>query len=179
MRLFTLGLTFLMTTLSAAETPNLLSLPVTDIAGKETTLAAYKGKATLVINVASACGYTAQYTGLEALYRKYQAKGLVVVGFPCNEFGGQEPGTEAQIKQFCSDRFQISFPLMSKVSVKGKAPHPLFAALTGKPAGFPGPVSWNFNKFLVGADGKLLARFDSSVAPDSAELIAALEKALK
>lgn len=168
-----------MTTLNAAETPNLLSLPVTDIAGKDTTLAAYKGKATLVINVASACGYTAQYAGLEALYLKYQAKGLVVVGFPCNDFGGQEPGTEAQIKKFCSDRFQITFPLMSKVSVKGQAAHPLFAALTGKAAGLPGPVSWNFNKFLISADGKLLARFDSSVGPDTAELTTAIEKALK
>jgi glutathione peroxidase len=101
------------------------------------------------------------------------------VGVPCNDFGGQEPGTEVEIKKFCSSRFQVTFPLTSKVSVKGKAAHPLFVAFTGKEAGQPGPVTWNFNKFLVGKDGKLLARFDSSVEPESAELQSAIEKALK
>jgi glutathione peroxidase len=163
----------------AAESPNLLTMPLKDIDGKEMTLAAYKAKVVLVVNVASACGYTAQYEGLEALYRKYKAKGLVIVGVPCNDFGGQEPGTEAEIKKFCSSRFEVTFPLTSKVSAKGKSAHPLFVALTGKEAGHPGPVSWNFNKFLVGPDGKLLARFDSSVAPESAELQAAIEKVLK
>jgi glutathione peroxidase len=142
-------------------------------------LGATKAKAILVVNVASECGYTAQYEGLEALYRKYKAKGLVIVGFPCNDFGGQEPGTEAQIKKFCTDRFQVTFPLAAKVAVKGKTPHPLFVALTGKAAGQPGPVSWNFHKFLVDADGKLLARFDSAAEPDSVELTTAVEKALK
>jgi glutathione peroxidase len=98
---------------------------------------------------------------------------------PCNDFGGQEPGTEAEIKKFCSSRFEVTFPLTSKVSAKGKSAHPLFVALTGKEAGHPGPVTWNFNKFLVGPDGKLLVRFDSSVAPESAELQSAIEKALK
>jgi len=171
--------TLLTLSMHAAESPNLLTIPLKDIDGKEMTLAAYKAKVVLVVNVASACGYTAQYEGLEALYRKYKAKGLVIVGVPCNDFGGQEPGTEAEIKKFCSSRFEVTFPLTSKVSAKGKTAHPLFVAFTGKESGHPGPVSWNFNKFLVGKDGKLLARFDSSVAPESSELQAAIEKALK
>jgi glutathione peroxidase len=179
MRLIAFLATLLTLSMHAAESPNLLTIPLKDIDGKETTLAAYKAKVVLVVNVASACGYTAQYEGLEALYRKYKAKGLVIVGVPCNDFGGQEPGTEAEIKKFCSSRFEVTFPLTSKVSAKGKTAHPLFVALTGKEAGHPGPVSWNFNKFLVGKDGKLLARFDSSVAPESSELQAAIEKALK
>ena len=179
MRLFLALATLLTLSMHAAESPNLLTIPLKDIDGKEMTLAAYKAKVVLVVNVASACGYTAQYEGLEALYRKYKAKGLVIVGVPCNDFGGQEPGTEAEIKKFCSSRFEVTFPLTSKVSAKGKSAHPLFVALTGKEAGHPGPVTWNFNKFLVGPDGKLLARFDSSVAPESAELQSAIEKALK
>jgi glutathione peroxidase len=179
MRLIAFLATLLTLSMHAAESPNLLTIPLKDIDGKETTLAAYKAKVVLVVNVASACGYTAQYEGLEALYRKYKAKGLVIVGVPCNDFGGQEPGTEAEIKKFCSSRFEVTFPLTSKVSAKGKSAHPLFVALTGKEAGHPGPVSWNFNKFLLGPDGKLLARFDSSVAPESAELQAAIEKVLK
>jgi glutathione peroxidase len=179
MRLIAFLATLLTLSMHAAESPNLLTIPLKDIDGKEMTLAAYKAKVVLVVNVASACGYTAQYEGLEALYRKYKAKGLVIVGVPCNDFGGQEPGTEAEIKKFCSSRFEVTFPLTSKVSAKGKSAHPLFVALTGKEAGHPGPVTWNFNKFLVGPDGKLLARFDSSVAPESAELQAAIEKVLK
>ena len=179
MRFLAFLATLLTLSMHAAESPNLLTIPLKDIDGKEMTLAAYKAKVVLVVNVASACGYTAQYEGLEALYRKYKAKGLVIVGVPCNDFGGQEPGTEAEIKKFCSSRFEVTFPLTSKVSAKGKSAHPLFVALTGKEAGHPGPVSWNFNKFLVGPDGKLLARFDSSVAPESAELQAAIEKVLK
>ncbi len=179
MRFLALLAALLSLPMTAAETTNLAAIPYKDIDGKETTLSATKAKAFLVVNVASECGYTAQYEGLEALYRKQKPKGLAIVGFPCNDFGGQEPGTETQIKKFCSDRFQVTFPLAAKVAVKGKAAHPLFVALTGKPAGLPGPVSWNFNKFLVSADGRLLARFDSAVEPDSAELAAAIEKALK
>ena len=179
MRFLAFLATLLTLSMHAAESPNLLTIPLKDIDGKEMTLAAYKAKVVLVVNVASACGYTAQYEGLEALYRKYKAKGLVIVGVPCHDFGGQEPGTEAEIKKFCSSRFEVTFPLTSKVSAKGKSAHPLFVALTGKEAGHPGPVTWNFNKFLVGPDGKLLVRFDSSVAPESAELQAAIEKALK
>jgi len=179
MRFFAFLTTFLTLSMSAAETPNLLAIPLKDIDGKDTTLGVHQAKAILVVNVASECGYTAQYEGLEALYRKHKAAGLVVVGVPCNDFGGQEPGTEAQIKKFCASRFQVTFPLTGKVSAKGKTAHPLFVALTSKEAGHPGPVSWNFNKFLIGKDGKLLARFDSSVEPESAELQAAIAKALK
>jgi len=179
MRLLALLASFLSLAMHAAETPDLATIPYKDIEGKDTSLAATKGKVFLVVNVASECGYTGQYAALEALYRKHKAAGLVVVGFPCNDFGGQEPGTEPQIRKFCSDRFQVTFPLAAKVSIKGKAPHPLFAALTGKAAGLPGAVSWNFNKFLVDKDGKLLARFDSSVEPDASEIAAVLAKALK
>ena len=171
----------LMTSLSAAETaPGLLGVPVKDIDGKATTLGAVKGgKAWLVVNVASQCGYTRQYAGLQALYDNYKAKGLVVAGFPCNDFGGQEPASEKEIKKFCKTNFKVTFPMYGKVKIKGDDAHPLFEKLTGKDAGYPGPVGWNFNKFLVGADGKLLARFGSDVEPDSEELEKAIEKALK
>ena len=169
---------FLMNSATAAA-PDLLAIPVKDIDGQPTSLGALKAKAILVVNVASACGYTRQYAGLQALQKAYQDKGLVVAGFPCNDFGGQEPGTETEIRKFCSTRFNVTFPLFTKVSVQGAAAHPLFVALTGKEAGRPGPVTWNFNKFLISRDGKLLARFESDVEPDSAELKAAIEQALK
>lgn len=185
-KLFTalaLGLAFIHFTLMAADAPqdpkNLLSISVKTIEGKDTTLAAQKAKAILVVNVASECGYTRQYAGLEELYKKLKAEGLVVVGFPCNDFGGQEPGTEAEIKKFCTSRFAVTFPLYSKITVQGAAAHPLFVSLTSKASGHPGPVTWNFNKFLVSRDGKLLARFDSSVEPDDPELLAAIKAALK
>jgi glutathione peroxidase len=169
---------FLMHTASAAA-PDLLAIPVKDIDGKDVTLGAFKAKAILVVNVASECGYTRQYAGLQALHKAYQDKGLVVAGFPCNDFGGQEPGTETEIRKFCSARFNVTFPLFAKVTVQGAAAHPLFVALTGKEAGRPGRVTWNFNKFLVTREGKLLARFESDVEPDSPEMKAAIEQALK
>ena len=160
--------------------PGLLGVPVKDIDGKATTLGAVKGgKAWLIVNVASQCGYTRQYAGLQSLYDNYKAKGLVVAGFPCNDFGGQEPGSEKEIKKFCKTNFKVKFPMSAKVAIKGDDAHPLFEKLTGKDAGHPGPVGWNFNKFLVGADGKLIARFGSDVEPDSEELEKAIEKALK
>lgn len=168
----------LMTDLSAAE--SLLAVPVADIDGQATTLGAVKGgKAWLVVNVASQCGYTRQYAGLQELYGRYKGAGLVVAGFPCNDFGGQEPASEKDIKKFCRANFQVTFPMFAKVAVKGPDAHPLFAQLTGKEAGHPGPVSWNFSKFLIGADGKLLARFGSDVEPDSDELVKAVEQALR
>ncbi|MFM9017566.1 MAG: glutathione peroxidase [Verrucomicrobiota bacterium] len=174
MRLLALLLT--MTSLSAA--PDLLRIPVKDIDGKETTLGAGKPKAVLVVNVASACGYTRQYAGLQDLHEAFKNKGLVVAGFPCNDFGGQEPGDEKEIRRFCDTRFKVTFPMFSKVRIKGDA-HPLFEALTSKESGQPGPVSWNFGKFLIGADGRLIARYDSGVEPDDAKLRADIEKALK
>lgn len=166
---FLLGLTAM---LHAAD---LAAIPLKDIDGKDTSLAAYKGKVLLAVNVASECGYTAQYEGLEALYRKLKDRGFVVLGFPCNDFGGQEPGSEAEIKQFCSSRFSVTFPMFSKLHVKGPEQHPLYAALTGGGA----PVKWNFGKFLIGKDGKVIARYDSGTEPDDAKLVSAIEAALK
>lgn len=165
-----------MTTLLAAS--SLQSISIHDIDGKDTSLKAYDGKVVLLVNVASQCGYTPQYKGLEALYRKFKDQGLVVVGVPCNDFGAQEPGSASDIKEFCSTKYQVTFPLLEKIHVKGSEQHPLYAALTGPKATFPGDVKWNFGKFLIGRDGSILKRFDSGVAPDSADLTAAIETAL-
>ena len=156
----------------------LQNIPFNDINDHPTSLKAYSGKVVLLVNVASKCGYTPQYTGLEALYKKYQDKGLVVVGVPSNDFGGQEPGTPEEIVTFCKSKYDVTFPLMAKVHVVGAEKNPLYAALTGPDAAFPGEVKWNFQKFVIGRDGKVLARFDSKVKPDSPELIAAVEAAL-
>jgi glutathione peroxidase len=161
-----------------ADESKIYAIPLKDIDGKDASLKAYAGKAVLAVNVASKCGYTRQYSGLEALWRKYKDKGLVVVGFPCNDFGSQEPGTTEEIKAFCSTKFDVTFPLYEKLHVKGPEQHPLYAELTGPQSPAPGPVKWNFGKFLIGRDGKILARFDSKVEPDSEELAKAIEDAL-
>jgi glutathione peroxidase len=153
-------------------------LPLKDIDGKATSLKAYEGKVLLIVNVASKCGYTPQYAGLEALQQKYAAKGFTVLGFPCNQFGGQEPGTNEEIKQFCSSKYQVTFPMFDKLEVNGKNRHPLYAALAGDASPFPGNIKWNFTKFLIGRDGKILNRFGSGTKPESAELTAAVESAL-
>jgi glutathione peroxidase len=153
-------------------------IPLKDINGKDTTLGAYKGKVLLIVNVASKCGNTPQYKGLEALYQKYKDQGLVVLGFPCNQFGRQEPGSNEQIKEFCSKEYNVTFPLFDKVDVKGEKQHPLYVALSGKDSPFPGDVKWNFGKFLVGRDGKVLKRFEPSVKPDSAQITDSVEAAL-
>ncbi|MFA6287729.1 MAG: glutathione peroxidase [Opitutaceae bacterium] len=163
---------------TTAKAADLLDIPLKDIDGKETTLASYRGKVLLIVNVASACGFTKQYAGLETIFEKYQAQGLVVLGFPCNQFGHQESGTNEQIKAFCSSKFHVTFPMFDKIEVNGENQHPLYALLTGKDSPFPGKIGWNFNKFLIGRDGKILKRFDSKVAPESPELIAAVEAAL-
>lgn len=157
---------------------DLTVIPFQTIEGKETSLADYQGKVVLIVNTASKCGLTKQYSALEAIYDKYKAKDFVVLGFPCNDFGNQEPGTLEEIQTFCSTKFEVSFPLMEKIHVKGKDQHPLYTALTGKEGAFPGDVKWNFGKFLIGKDGKPLARFEPRQKPDSEELIAAIEKAL-
>jgi glutathione peroxidase len=149
-----------------------------DIDGKSTSLKAYEGKVLLIVNVASKCGYTPQYAGLDALHEKYKDKGLVVLGFPCNQFGSQEPGTNEEIKQFCSSKYQVTFPLFDKIEVNGPNRHALYVLLAGDVSPFPGNIKWNFNKFLIGRDGKVLKRFESSVKPDSAELTQAVEAAL-
>ncbi|WP_395745047.1 glutathione peroxidase [Prosthecobacter sp.] len=166
----------LMTTLALAADTNVQDITVKDIEGKETTLKTYAGKVLLIVNVASECGYTPQYAGLQSLYGKMKDKGLVVMGFPCNDFGGQEPGSEAEIKNFCTERFKVTFPMFAKVAIKGEGKSPLYAALQSAAGG---EVGWNFEKFLVGKDGKVLQRFGSDVEPDSPELMAAIEAALK
>ena len=163
---------------SADTTKSIEGIPLKDINGKPTSLAAYKGKVILLVNVASQCGYTPQYKGLEAAYKKFKDKGLVIVGIPSNDFGGQEPGTAEEIKSFCEKNYGVTFPLMEKVSVKGPQQAPLYAALTGKGAAFPGDVKWNFGKFLIGRDGNVLSRYDSGVKPESDELTKAIEGAL-
>ncbi len=146
------------------------------IDGKPVPLSAYKGKTVLVVNVASKCGYTPQYKGLEALYEKYKDRGFVIVGFPANNFGSQEPGTNDEIKTFCSSKYNVTFPMYSKISVTGNDKAPLYDYLTGTGGG---EVKWNFTKFLVGPDGKVISRFESKVTPESPELVSAVEKALK
>lgn len=164
--------------MATAHAADLSAIPFKDATGKETSLKAWDGKAVLVVNVASKCGLTAQYDALEKLYRQHKDSGLIVVAFPCNDFGGQEPGTIEEIQEFCKTRFDVSFPLMGKLSVKGKEQHPLYAALTGPEGAFPGDVRWNFGKFLIGRDGKPVARFEPTTKPDAPELVAAVEKAL-
>jgi glutathione peroxidase len=152
-----------------------------DIDGKPVSLSDYKGKVVLIVNVASRCGFTAQYEGLQKLYAKYAEQGFAVLGFPSNDFLGQEPGSNEEIKTFCSTRFGVTFPMFAKISVKGADAHPLYVYLTDTDtnAEFGGKISWNFNKFLVGRDGRIVARFGSRTAPESDELTAAVEAALK
>ena len=147
------------------------------IDGQDKPLSDYAGHVLLIVNVASACGYTPQYRGLEQMSREYGARGLRVIGFPCNDFGAQEPGTEEQIKNFCETNYGVTFDLFSKVRVKGDGTHPLFGWLqTESP--FPGPIPWNFSKFLVAKDGRVVARFGHKVEPASKEMREAVELAL-
>jgi glutathione peroxidase len=157
---------------------SIYNISLTDIDGKSTSLKAYKGKVLLIVNVASRCGYTPQYAGLEALQEKYKDQGFTVLGVPCNQFGSQEPGTNEEIKQFCSSKYQVTFPLSDKIEVNGPNRHPLYALLAGGGSPFPGDIKWNFSKFLIGRDGKILKRFESKVKPDSAELTQAVESAI-
>lgn len=159
-----------------------MSSKVSDIAvktinGEDKQLSEYGGNVLLIVNVASQCGYTPQYKGLEQLNQKYQDKGLRVLGFPCNDFGAQEPGSNEEIMNFCTTNYGVSFEMFDKVHAKGQEQHPLYARLTSavQPTG---NVSWNFEKFLVSKQGEVVARFNSSVKPDSPELIAAIEREL-
>jgi glutathione peroxidase len=151
-------------------------IPVKLNDGSESSLGAYSGKVRLVVNVASKCGFTPQYSGLEALYRRYRDRGFEVLAFPANEFGGQEPGSDQEIREFCQSRYDVTFPLFAKIVVKGALKHPLYEALTraeGKPE-----ISWNFEKFLVDRKGKVVARFAPAVAPEDPSLVTAVERAL-
>ena len=160
---------------------SVLDFTMKNIDGKETKLSDYRGKVLLLVNVASQCGYTPQYEGLQAVYSKYGGQGLVVLGFPANNFGGQEPGTNEEIKQFCTVKYKVSFPMFAKISVKGTDIHPLYKFLTGKETDpeFGGDIKWNFNKFLVDRNGKIIARFDSADKPEGEKVTQAIEGALK
>ncbi len=164
------------TAVTAAEP--IISIPIRDIQGKTTSLGAYAGKVILMVNVASRCGNTPQYKQLEEVYAKYKDQGLVVLGFPCNDFGAQEPGTNAEILEFCTSKYAVTFPMFDKLHVKGPEQHPLYAALTGKDGPFPGDVRWNFGKFLIGRDGKPIQRIEPKTKPDDAAVTAAIEAAL-
>ena len=148
-----------------------------DIDGNEVKLDSFRGHPVMIVNVASRCGYTPQYEGLERTYEKYKDKGFVILGFPANNFGAQEPGSDKEIKTFCSATYGVSFPMFSKISVKGADIHPFYQYLTTA-SEFPGEIGWNFNKFLVGKDGHIVARFPSSDEPDGDKITGAIEKAI-
>jgi len=156
----------------------LYALEAKSIEGKEKTVGDYKGKVLLIVNTASACGFTPQYEGLEALHKKYQGKGLAVLGFPCNDFGAQEPGDEAKIQSFCKARFGVTFDLFAKVTVKGPAKHPVYKYLTEE-SGFEGDIPWNFAKFVVDRDGDVIARFGPDTEPLDEALTSKVEEALR
>jgi len=157
--------------------PDYMNIPFKTISGHDSTLAAFKGKVILIVNVASKCGHTPQYAGLEKLYEQYKSKGLVLIGFPANNFGGQEPGTNEQIASFCKTTYGVTFPMMAKISVKGEDKHPLFVQLTEK-SNIPGEIKWNFSKFLLDRSGKLVARFPSEVEPADPQLTSKIESLL-
>src|SRR5262245_64739 len=163
----------LVSTMSFAA--NIYDFSLNTIEGAPAPLSAYKGKVVLLVNVASKCGYTPQYAGLEKLYEKYKDKGFVIIGVPANNFGGQEPGTNEEIKTFCTRNYNVTFPMMSKVSVKGADKTPLYQYLTEATGG---EIKWNFTKFLIDRQGKIASRFESAVSPEASELVKAVEQAL-
>ena len=161
--------------MSWAATKSIYDFTMRSIDGQQVSLGKYKGKVVLLVNVASKCGFTPQYTALEAVYEKYKDKGFVIVGVPANNFGGQEPGTNEEIKTFCSRNYNVTFPMMSKVSVKGKDQTPLYTYLTSQTGS---EVQWNFTKFLIDKKGNIVSRFESAVTPEAQEMTTAIEKAL-
>ena len=179
-------ISFLLLTLFAApqtktqEKPkvaNVLSFTMDSLDGKAVNLAKYQGNVVLIVNVASECGYTPQYEGLQALHKKYSSRGLKILGFPSNDFGAQEPGSNSEIADFCKKNYGVEFDMFSKIAVLGREQAPLYKTLTSTP-GFTGAVAWNFEKFLVGKDGAVIGRFKSPVEPMSAEMTRAVEGAL-
>ena len=169
---------FCLQMVSTQAADSIYSIPLKDIDGKDTSLKPYQGKVLLIVNVASKCGYTPQYAGLEATYQKYKDQGLEVLGFPCNQFGGQEPGTDEQIKEFCTSKYNVTFPMFDKIEVNGPNRNPLYVTLAGEGSPTAGNIHWNFTKFLISRDGKILKRFESKVKPDSPEVTQAIEAAL-
>lgn len=163
----------------AAQDSAIYSIQIKDMNGDSKNLSSYKGRTLLIVNTASECGYTPQYKGLQETYLKYKDKGLVVIGFPSNDFGGQEPGTNAEIKKFCELKYKVTFPMYSKDVVKGPKKSALYQFLTETGVkDNQGEVEWNFEKFLVSKDGKVVGRFKSGVNPDSKELVTAIERHL-
>lgn len=160
---------------------SLYDIALKQIDGTATNLAHLRGRVLLIVNVASKCGFTGQYAGLQKLYETHKDRGLVVLGCPANDFMGQEPGTNEEIAKFCSVQYHVTFPMFEKITVKGKDMHALYRYLTDKATNpqFAGPITWNFNKFLVGRDGRIVARFDSRTKPDDQDLIKAVEQALQ
>jgi glutathione peroxidase len=165
---------------SAADAKGPLDFKMKSIEGQDVDLSKYKGEVVLIVNVASKCGLTPQYEQLEAVYSKYKDKGLAVLGFPANEFGKQEPGTNEEIKTFCTGKYNVDFPMFAKIVVKGNGINPLYEFLTSEETnpGMSGDIKWNFEKFLVGRDGKVIKRFDPRTKPDSPEVIEAIEAEL-
>jgi glutathione peroxidase len=178
MKTFAILLAFSIMTTIAAHAASIYDISVKNIDGKNVSLGDYKGKVLLIVNVASKCGFTPQYKALEATYKKYAGKDFVILGFPCNQFGGQEPGSDEEIKQFCTSKYFVTFPLFDKIEVNGANRHPLYQILAGKDSPFPGDIGWNFTKFVVGKDGKIRNRFESKITPDSPQVTAAIESAL-
>jgi glutathione peroxidase len=180
LRTYFMGLVILLMSASLFAASSIYDFTLPSIEGKPMPLADYKGKVILVVNVASRCGFTPQYTALESIYEKYKDQGFVILGFPANNFGGQEPGTNAEIKTFCSAKYNVTFPLYGKVSVKGDDQTPLYKYLTtsANPA-LTGDIKWNFTKFLVDRKGNVVQRFEPQTTPDSPEVVAAIEKSLK
>ncbi|MFD0524584.1 glutathione peroxidase [Paractinoplanes durhamensis] len=159
---------------------DIYGVQIADLQGKPLDLGQFRGNATLIVNVASRCGLTPQYAVLEQIHEQYAGRGFSVVGVPCNQFGGQEPGTAEEIEEFCSTTYGVTFPMTEKVEVNGDERHPLYQALTGEPDadGYTGDIRWNFEKFLIGPDGEVAARFGPRTAPDAPEVVAAIETAL-
>ena len=164
----------------SAKSASILDFKMKDIDGKDVKLKKYKGNVLLVVNTASKCGYTPQYEGLQATFDKYKGQGFYVLGFPANNFGGQEPGTAAEIKEFCTSKYKVTFPMFAKISVKGTDQDPLYSYLTNKETNgdLSGDIKWNFTKFLVDRKGHIVARFEPKVKPDSPEVTQAIEKYL-
>lgn len=168
------------TPVAELKTKSILDFKMMDIDGKEVKLKKYKGNVLLVVNTASQCGYTPQYEGLQKTFAKYQSQGFYVLGFPANDFKGQEPGSNEQIKEFCTTKYKVTFPMFAKISVKGEDQDPLYQFLTSKETNpnFAGDIKWNFNKFLIDRKGNVVARFDSKDTPDGEAVTAAIEKYL-
>lgn len=178
--IYTLGFAAASPSTSDAKVKNMYDFTLKNIDGADVNLGKYKKSVVMIVNTASKCGYTPQYEGLEKIYENYKDKGFVILGFPANNFGAQEPGTETEIKEFCTLKYHVSFPMFSKISVKGEDQHPLYAYLTGKETDpqFAGDITWNFNKFLVDRKGNIVARFSSKDTPESETVTAAIEKYL-